>query len=174
MKLVASTAAALFLTAGAAHADFFSVTSEGTMEIVGSVPPIFETFNAETVTSVVGPYDFVEWAGTAFLDASESPAAATGELTWTDSSGDTLVMSIEGLVFGDPESYSTAAGTWTMLSGTGVYADLVGNGAWNRTFLSTAPGLYETTSNFGGTLVPAPGVLALLGVGAMATRRRRR
>lgn len=173
MKIVTSAIAAVAVTASVASADFFYAELEGFAQIVDQNGTVFETYNEETVTSLFGPYDFVGYEGTAYVDVVTDPYVLTGSLTWTDSSGDMLVMDVEGVGFGFPEDYQNASGTWTMTSGTGIYENLTGYGNWSRTLIFVDQGYALSTSDFGGWLVPAPGSLALLGLGALATRRRR-
>lgn len=173
MRIATSVLASVAVTASIAHADFFFAESEGFGQLVGQNGTVFETYSEETVTFIYGPYDFTGSAGTAFADVGTDPYVITASLTWTDSGGDTMVMALEGLGFGYPDYYHNAAGTWTMTSGTGIYENLTGYGNWSRTILFVDEGESVTTSNFGGWLVPAPGTLALLGLGALSARRRR-
>ncbi len=178
-KLTAAAAGvglSLALT-GTASAQFFIASGSGTYEI--TTPGPTSTASADLALSVVaGPFDFASATGTINTDSSVTPALVTGALTLLDLSGDELVITLLGESFGVGQTFESAAGDWTMVSGTGVFAGLVGAGTWSYSidFSAGFTGPQPMTAEIGGRLIPAPGSIALASMvlGTMAARRRRR
>ena len=67
------------------------------------------------------------------------------------------------------------AGTWNYVSGTGVYANLVGSGSWTVVFNANTNNYSNHSFSGELTAVPEPSTMAVLGVAGLGliTRRRR-
>jgi len=87
---------------------------------------------------------------------------------------DTLTVAFEGVIY--DTGFASYAGEWTLTGSTGAFAQYT-SGAGNNSgsYFFTGNDVGSLFSIFQGTLVPAPGVLTLggLGVGLIGFRRRR-
>jgi len=175
LPLVAGVAA-FATTVASVHADFFQVEGEGAFAFVDINPRhIVFTFDAG-VLDQIGPYGFTSVVGegvqTFTLDPIHDDLAVNATLFGPDP-GDTIAGSFEGLFYPGAMN-GTSAGVWEVTGATGIYAGLVGGGvfsSWN-VVLDQAGGILGFTIQ--GDLVPAPGVLAAMGLGTLVLTRRRR
>jgi hypothetical protein len=162
--------------ASTAQAQFFVASGSGTYEITSPAPT--STASATlTLTVVSGPFDFASATGEVKTDSTVTPARVTGVMTLRDSAGDEIVINMLGESFGVGQTFESASGDWSMVSGTGVFAGLTGDGTWGYSvdFSAGFTGPQPMTAEIGGTLIPAPGSIALVSMvfGTLAARRRR-
>ena len=162
--------------AASANADFFVVAGMGDYMSTGTVGTVIQGMMSETLTVNVGPYTFATSAGTLDIDTGSNPDSVSGSLVFTDGGGDTITISLSGSAFGTGSQFATAAGTWTMTSGTGAFSAFSGSGTWNTALFFQTAGSDKamSMSKFGGDLVPAPGAAALMALGGLVAIRRRR
>ena len=163
------------LAAGPAFGQFFIASGEGSYTITTPAPPSRVALAQLTLNVISGPFSFASASGEVSTDTSVTPAVVTGSVTLVDSVGDELVIDMTGLAFNVGLPFETAAGTWEYLSGTGIFASLTGDGAWQFAvdFSGGFVGPRPMTATFGGTLVPSPASVVLLTLGLCAVRRRR-
>lgn len=164
-----AAAAATTLVAGAASAGNFlgdfEVESEGPADLTG------DNFNAVTDVIFQEPalgFDTVLIDG--MIDFGNDPFTNSGTFTFEGADGD-LFAAFDGFVFVN-DSFVSSAGDFTITGGTGVFDGVTGSGVF--TVFVDDEGIAQ--ANFGGTIVPTPGALALLGIagcGALGRRRRR-
>ncbi|MEE9131032.1 MAG: hypothetical protein V3T84_13520 [Phycisphaerales bacterium] len=103
------------------------------------------------------------------IDFGDVPFTIDGNFTLSGPNGD-LNADFEGILFSSGD-FGVTAGEWVMTGGTGIFEGLAGSGVFSS-FTHLASG--NTRAFIGGSLVPAPGALALLGCGLLGVRRRRR
>lgn len=180
MRLTA--AAVIFGLAGAAHADFFQIVSDGGFVEVDLNDDErvleFET----TVFDEVGPYGFTSVAGDLTQMFTKHPIMddLSGSFVITGPNPeDQVVGEYAGVIFPDELNdglvNATFAGTWELVETTGIYADLnEGNGQLSGSFFYEDEESGDFVLIIQGVLVPAPAGLAVLGLGGIAAFRRRR
>jgi hypothetical protein len=107
-----------------------------------------------------------------FTGGNEDTFAGSAVFTGA-SNADTISVDFAGTLFDD--RFASLAGRWTLTGSTGAYAQYTSGGGDNSAsyfFVTDDSGTF--VSVFQGLLVPAPGGLALAGLGvAFAARRRR-
>lgn len=164
---LAGAVAAVFFSAQPALAGVlgpFSTTSIGLSEfgkggelfidadVLFQFPDLgFETFDGEFLLMEGGEFGF------------------TGEFLLDGLDGGFTADAFGSFIFND--GFALGSGFWELTSGTGVFEGLTGAGTISA-IIDTDTG--ATLVKVSGILVPAPGVLAGLGIAGLTMRRRRR
>ena len=162
---LAGAVAAVFLSAQPALAGVpgpFSTTSIGMSEFKGDVLEI----DADVVFQF--PDLGFETFGGVFLLAEFE---FTGEFELVASDGFFLAEASGSFFFDDDSGFAIGSGFWELTSGTGIFENLTGAGTISA-IIDIDTGV--TLVNVSGILVPAPGVLAGMGIAGLTMRRRRR
>ncbi len=166
---LAGAVAAVFLSAQPALAGVvgpFSTTSigmsdfgkEGELlidaEVVFQFPDLgFETFAGEFMLAEGGDIGF------------------TGEFLLGGSDGDLTADAFGSFFFDEDSGFAIGSGFWELASGTGIFEGFTGAGTISNIIDSASA---TTLVKVSGVLVPAPGVLAGIGIAGLTIRRRRR
>lgn len=166
MRYVAAMAAAgVFALSSAAQAGLvgsFQLEGEGTAEQVGD--QINLTAN---ITS--GELPLSTASATLTLGDSNPFQQFGGDLTLTGDDGQ-LFATLEGAFF-EQGNFTSGSGQMEITGGTGIFDGLTGDGVFTS-LTNNESG--DTQIKLAGELIPAPGAIALLGLGGLVAGRRRR
>ena len=168
-----ATIAALAMTSAFASASPFIVISSGTFNT--DFKPVYYT-TSETVVAGVSSFPLPSSLSFYAPYTDATVESVTGGIATYKLGSDELKLSFDGGPFSRTASTSSISGTWSFLSGTGVYAGVAsGTGTWSASYSTT--GTFAQTT-FVGDLgaVPEPASLAAVATGlvGLATRRRRK
>jgi len=167
-------AAAFSVHASAGLIGPFELDAEGTF--TQTFAPDFSTTNILITAAVTADPDGLGFTAltadvTADITAG-NPFPSTGFFVLTGPGG-TLTADVTGVFFDVLVPFTSAAGTFVVTGGTGIYSGLVGLGVFSAfSNLGTANAI---EIDLGGILdIPAPGALGLLGIAGLGLAGRRR
>lgn len=176
MRVLCMVAATVAAAATAAQAELFIFEqSSGDFQVVAE-DDFARTIEFQTlVTFEIGGLGIQTIDGgfvQTFSGGDFDPIAGTAVFEGA-SNLDTITVAFSGTLFDD--GFASFAGRWALTGATGAYAEYTSGGGNNSgSYYFTADDSGDIYAIFQGVLVPAPGTLALAGLGLVASCRRRR
>ncbi len=159
--------------AGVAQGDLFFIATEGEFVVTDRNGDEITGTLETTVGTQAGPFGFGSVVG-GFDGELTDPGPISGILRIVSGNDDgTIVIDYDGTVFGGGATFSYAA-NWTVVDADGVYEGLVGSGDLSGSHFFTEPDSGILSLAIQGDLVPTPGTLGLIGLGALFAARRKR
>ncbi len=158
---------ALGVVAVSAQADVFNLVGVGTYTLGSGGYTTTENIVAQMTPFTL---DTLNFAGT------YSGNGAVGTMVFTGTGGSvTLSFTSGDFQYDSSGNASGLAGAWTFVSGTGSYSSYTtGSGTFGATYNAASNNYSSTTLSGNIQAVPEPATLAVLGLGALALRRRKR
>jgi hypothetical protein len=111
----------------------FHASIENTVELVPPFPPpiINAIFTGKTRTR---PFGFADFVGISQVDSTVLPNAQTTDFTVTYRNGDELHYTSAGIAIPDAMGNSDFSGDYTIIGGTGRFANATGSGTYAGRF----------------------------------------